>query len=167
MAKNWVAFNEYEDVIVSTDLLALLATNISKRPSYWKWIVLAVHNGAQGALVCSVQDTSATNILSEPSAKKMLKWLETLSGEPPTKFLANFSTLLEKYQQKYPDNGMTAEQIENVGKLNDLFRNNFAHFVPKGWRIEIALMRTAVESALDLIEVAISQPQVLMHLSAI
>lgn len=165
MARNWVSFNEYEDVLASTDLLALIVPQLKPRPTNWKWVILAAHNGLQGALVCAIQDTSGTNILAKKSEKETLQWLDDGQGGEPTQFLADFKTLIDKYQSKYPNSQITTGQLENVRKLHDEFRNNFAHFTPKSWLIEIAMLPSIVTDALDLIEMAMREPQVWMHLS--
>ena len=89
VARNQLYFNEYEDVLASTDLLAIVAPGLRKQPSNWKWMILAAHNGLQGALVCAIQDTSATNILNKDSETKMLNYLEKLDGDQPQEFLAD------------------------------------------------------------------------------
>jgi hypothetical protein len=160
-----VRFDEYEDVLASTDLLAIVAPNLRKQPSNWKWMILAAHNGLQGALVCAIQDTSVTNILEKKSATEMLNYLETLQGDRPQEKLADFITLLKRYRRKYPSPGICVEQLKHIHKLHKQFRNNFAHFVPAGWSIEVAMLPQIVESALDLIEAAMQQEQVVRHLS--
>jgi hypothetical protein len=165
MARKNVYFDEREDVLASTDLLAIAAPKLRKQPSYWKWMIIAAHNGLQGALVCAIQDTSATNVLSKESATKMLKYLETLEGDRPQEYLADFVTLLKRYRKKYPCHGLTTEQLKHIHKLHKQFRNNFAHFVPKGWWIEIARLPAIIESTLDLIEAAMQQHQVVIHLN--
>jgi hypothetical protein len=165
MVKNWVRYDEYEDVLTSTDLLALVAPKLRKQTSSWKWMILAAHNGLQGALVCAVKDTSNTNVLENGSAAKMLNYLKTLEGERPLARLTDFATLLKRYRKKYPSNDITTEQLKLIQKLHKQFRNNFAHFVPTGWLIEVALLPPIIESAVKLIESAMQQPQVLIHLS--
>jgi hypothetical protein len=165
MARKNAYFDEREDVLASTDLLAIAAPKLRKQPSFWKWMIIAAHNGLQGALVCAIQDTSATNILDEKSGTKMLKYLETLEGDMPQERLADFTALLDKYQSKYPDPGITPEQLANIHGLHKQFRNNFAHFVPKGWWIEIAMLPAIIGTALDLIEAAMQQHQVVIHVS--
>src|SRR6185437_14124986 len=64
MAGHWLRVDERTDVLSSTDLLAIMAPRLKKYPSDWKWMILAAHNGAQGALVCAIQDTSSANILT-------------------------------------------------------------------------------------------------------
>jgi hypothetical protein len=164
LAADWVRFDEYEDVLASTELLAIVAPNLRKQPSNWKWMILAAHNGLQGALVCAIQDTSGTSILDKKSATKVLNYLETPEGDMPQQRLADFTTLFRKYRKKYPCNG-TIQQLKQIRRLHQEFRNNFAHFVPAGWSIEVAMLPQIVESALDLIEAAMQQEQVVMHLS--
>jgi hypothetical protein len=132
MARTQLYFDEYEDVLASTDLPAVVAQGLRKQPSNWKWMILAAHNGLQGALVCAIQDTSVTNILNKESATQMLNYLETLEGEVPKEKLADFSTLLKRYRKKYPCPGVTIAQIKQIRKLHNEFRNNFAHFCAKG-----------------------------------
>lgn len=165
MAQTNVYFDEREDVLASTDLLAIVALKLRKQPSHWKWMIIAAHNALQGALVCAIKDTSATNILDNKSETKMLGYLETLEGDMPQERLADFIELLEKYRNKYPCHGITPEQLKNIHGLHKQFRNNFAHFVPKGWLIEIAMLPAIIGSALDLIEAAMQQQQVGVHLS--
>lgn len=165
MAGNWVRYDEYEDVLASTDLLALVAPKLRKQTSSWKWMILAAHNGLQGALVCAIKDTSNTNILDKGSAKKVLNYLETLEGDRPEEKLADFATLLKRYRKKYPCNDITTEQFRLIHKLHKNFRNNFTHFVPTGWLIQVAVLPPVIKSALDLIEIAMQQPQVVMHLN--
>lgn len=148
----------------STDLLALVAPRLRKSPIDWKWMILAAHNGAQGALVCAIQDTSGTNILARQSAGEMLNWLETLQGERPKERLADFVMLVKKFRKQYPS-VLTVEQHRLVLKLHREFRNKFAHFTPTHWSIEISILPALVGSAIDLIEIAMQQDQVLMKTS--
>jgi hypothetical protein len=164
LAGSWVRFDEYEDVLASTDLLAMIAPNLRRYPSNWKWMILAAQNGLQGALVCAIQDTSGTSILEERSATKVLRYLETGMGDMPQERMADFMTLFRKYRKMYPCSG-TIQQLKQIRRLHQEFRNNFAHFVPKGWSIELAGLPRIIETAVKLIEEVMKQDQVLMRLS--
>src|ERR1700761_5820564 len=97
----WIRFNEREDVIASTDLLALVAPTLKTRPTNWKWMILAAHSSVQGALVCAIQDSSRTNILTKQSAASTLAWLENPTGVHPLPYLDHFPILIKKYRKKY------------------------------------------------------------------
>jgi hypothetical protein len=142
----------------------MVAPNLKKHPSNWKWMILAAQNGLQGALVCAIQDTSGTSILEKKSAIKVLRYFETLEGELPQEKVADFMTLFRKYRKMYPCKG-TIQQLKQVHRLHQEFRNEFAHFVPKGWSIELAGLPAIIETALELIEDAMKQDQVVMRLS--
>jgi len=165
IARDWVKFNEYENVLASTDLLALAVSQLREQPSNWKWMMLAAHDALQGAMVCAVQNTSCTNILNKQSEKETLDWLDKLEGDEPAQYLADFLTLLKKYRKKYPSSAITADQLNDIRKLHNQFRNNFAHFTPKGWSIEIAMLPKIIGNALNLVEMAMHQHQVTIHLS--
>jgi hypothetical protein len=159
MAGEWLRIDEHTDVLSSTDLLALMGPRLKKSPSDWKWMILAAHNGVQGALVCAIQDSSSTNILNKQSAIEMLSWLDTLEGDRPKEHLADFSMLVKKFRKKYPA-VLTPEQHRKILKLHREFRNKFAHFTPTHWSIEISMLPVLLESAIDLIEAAMQQHQV-------
>jgi hypothetical protein len=162
MAKNWLRVDEYTDVLCSTDLLALVGPRLTKNPLDWKWMIIAAHNGVQGALVCAVQDSSGTNILKKHSAVAMLNWLDTLEGERPKEELAEFALLVKKFRQRYPTI-LKPEQHRQILKLHREFRNKFAHFTPTHWSIEITMLPALVENAVDLIEIAMLQDQVMVR----
>jgi hypothetical protein len=164
MSGRWVSFDEHEDVLASTDLLAILAPKLIEQPSCWKWMILAAQNGLQGALVCAIQDSSVTNILDKKTAAAMLEWYRTHEGDMPCGKLADFATLSRKYRRKY-SSGITVPQAKHIRRLHREFRNGFAHFIPAGWSIEVAGLPEIICSALDLIEEAMKQDQVMMHLS--
>jgi hypothetical protein len=164
MTRRWLRIDEYTDVLSSTDLLALVAPRLKKVPSDWKWMIMAAQSGVQGAFVCAIQDSTGTNILDKPSAAAMLNWLETLEGDRPKEYLADFGMLVKKFRKRYPST-LTSEQHRNVRKLHREFRNKFAHFTPTHWSIEISLLPTLVENAIDLIETAMQQDQVTVRTS--
>jgi hypothetical protein len=81
--RQFVRFDEIEDVLSSLDLLALIAPLLDKQPSYWKWAIVAAHAALQGAMVSALRDSYGVSVLTRDSAKKMLDWLETNKGTPP------------------------------------------------------------------------------------
>jgi hypothetical protein len=85
----YVRFDEFEDVLASVELVALLAPFVREDPQYWKWIIVGAHSALQGAMVCAYVDSSGTSILkSKRSAEG-----KSLSGpKPPTKNLLILKT---------------------------------------------------------------------------
>lgn len=169
MAKEYVRFDEIEDVLSSLDLLALVIPLAKKRPTFWKWIIIAAHSGLQSAMVCVLAGTSGVPVLDNKSARKMLKWFETREGRIPEERLADFNTLLERcHKGNYTDGAplkLDAHQAKDIKRLHNHFRNNFAHFTPKSWSIEKAGLPRIVGAAVDCIETLMGHSRVLYKLS--
>jgi hypothetical protein len=72
-SSDYIRFDEIEDVVVSAELVAHLASLLDIHPSYWKWVIVAAHNAMQGAMICALADSTGTSVLDE-SAKK--GWIE-------------------------------------------------------------------------------------------
>jgi hypothetical protein len=165
MAKGeWLRIDEHSDVLASTDLLALLAPRLDRQPRDWKWAILAAQNGMQGSIVCAIQDSTRTNVLTRKSSAEVLKWLETPQGASPKEQLADFATLLRRFRKTCPGS-LSADQYCRTLKLHRTFRNQFAHFVPSHWSVEVAMLPELLLSAIDLIEVAMRQHLVSMRTS--
>ena len=144
----YARFDEIDNVLASLDLLATLAPLVKRRRSrsYWKWIIVGAHDAVQGAVVCAIADTTGTNVLSKKSGKTVLKWLEDTSKEFPGEYMADFETLLKRALIELPP-----KDAKDIRKLHSL-RNDFAHFTPKGWSIELAGLPRIIEAALRLVE---------------
>ena len=169
IVKQYLHFDEIEDVLSSLDLLALAVPLVNKQPSYWKWAILAGHAGLQGAMVCALRDTSGISVLEKRSAREMLKWLDTHEGDAPEERLADFNTLLARCRKTRCMDGQPLKlghaQTNDIKRLHKEFRNNFAHFTPKGWCIEKAGLPRIVRAAVDAIEKLMGHSRVLYKLN--
>ncbi|MBW7968941.1 hypothetical protein [Bradyrhizobium sp. BR 10289] len=112
--------------------------------------------------MCAIQDSSKTNILSKRSARETLTWLDAPTNEWPEEHLADFKSLLTAFQSRYP-NAINPERDQRLEKLHKVFRNRFAHFVPRSWSIEIDMLPPLTMAAVDFIEIAMKQDQVMMR----
>jgi hypothetical protein len=166
MPRDYVTYDELEDVLTSTDLLALVAPKLHEQPSYWKWAIVAAQNGLQGAMVCALHDAIGVSVLDERSGKRLLEWHDSgRKGKIPTERLAGFRTLFERFCSQYPQPQATRQQIRDVLRLHKDFRNNFEHFTPQSWSLQKAGLPRIVGTAIDLIEIAMTSESVVHRLS--
>jgi hypothetical protein len=170
--KDYVRFDEIEDVLTSADLMALVAPLIRKKPSYWKWMIVAAHNALQGAMVCAYADTTGTSILDAKTGHRILEWLdmpEEKRGKEPRARLAEFGVLLQRCMTEHPNYkpalALTAQQLKDIKRLHEEFRNNFAHFKPEGWSIEKQGLPRIVSAAIDATEWLMSHERVSYRMS--
>jgi hypothetical protein len=156
--------NEKLEAINSLEFVSEQVDKVSDDISKWKWIIIGLHNALQNYMVCALRGTENTNVLSKKSSNNWLTEFFNRMHSPKDKWkypeerLDSFTNLFEKMQsdmmKKY-SNGKafipTQSQIDSVIDLN-LFRNEFIHFVPKGWSLGITGLPTLVVEVLGIIE---------------
>jgi hypothetical protein len=170
MSEDYAHFDQFEDVLASVELVALLAPLVRQKPQYWKWIIIGAHNALQAAMVCAFADSTGTSVLTDRSAKEVLDWLNAdpaTRGEYPKERLPEFGKLLNRCIAGRPDFEplvLTPGQDDDIRRLHDHFRNNFVHFTPKGWGIEKAGLPRIIGAALDAAEQLMGRHHVMVHM---
>lgn len=167
MASDYIRYDEIDDVLASTDLLALVAPRLADQPALWKWAIIAAQNGLQGAFVCALHDAFGTSVLTEKSARAVLNWHENEIGEYPLERLADFETLLKRFCKKNPSyrRKLTRQQFHDMRRLHRHFRNSFEHFRPLSWSIEKVGLPRIVGAALAGIELLMQHESVVTRLT--
>lgn len=157
--RDYVRFDEREDVIVSVELAALVADKVRREPSYWKWLIIAIHGALQGALVCALSGSDETGALSKKSAEAWRNYLESATGRFPNTRLAEFPELLKRASDAHqmthnrlPPLKLAPDEFRDLQKLHKELRNGFMHFSPKGWSVEAAGLPRMILTALSATE---------------
>lgn len=156
--REFIQFDEREDVLASFDLIDLLLPKLKKHPSYWKWVIVAAQNALQGALVCALSGSAGIGAYQKRLQKSWLDWFDKRQGPPPPEKLEDFRMLLkwgcDPKRMSQADSvplALTTAQMRDLQRLHAYFRNNFSHFTPKGWSIQAAglprIVLTAIEAA--------------------
>jgi hypothetical protein len=111
----------------------------------WKWVILSLHGALYGFAICACRSTNLENIIHRTKNgierlitldKALLicqdkEWMGTLyCGRPLI---------------------LTARQKYSIKMLKKSLRNNFEHFKPKGWSIEIHGLPGIAIDILDII----------------
>lgn len=123
----------------------------AKSDSYaWKWAIIAMQNAVQNAIVAAISGTAQLGALTKRAAREWLEAYENDRTNHPEPWLANF---LELYERMKAQTGFaaTAEGNKDVERLVS-FRNDFMHFAPKGWSIQLAGLPRILRNALSIIE---------------
>jgi len=169
---DYVRFDQYENTLVSLELVAHFASLVREKPQLWKWMIVGAHDALQDAMVCAYADSTGTSILTKKSGTRMLDWLnadpDTRVGCPAER-LAPFGELLDRCiagNATFVPLVLTPQQHKDIKRLHEYFRNNFAHFTPKGWSIEKAGLPRIVGAAIDAAEVLMRRDNAIIHMDA-
>ena len=164
----FLRFDEREDTISALEHAVDVASTLNAKPLNWKWLLIAIHNALQGALVCTLSGSDGTGALSESSMKKVWDWYEASfedsKTQHPTEWLAPPLELFkrvkkQKYMQEYGGAAVvtTPQEDKDIPKLNVL-RRGFAHYTPRYWCIETAGLPRIVLNAVGVVEKLLRHP---------
>jgi hypothetical protein len=148
-------FDEFEDTVLSVELAAEKFQSVQTSPTLWKWVIIALQNAMQGAMVLALAGRDGCGALYPSSQKQNREWLENPTPIRPRMAMADFNTLLAWIQRpellEGPVPQLSRENCRNLERLNEL-RRQFAHYNPTGWGIELQYLLNIVPVAVDIFE---------------
>jgi len=110
----------------------------------WKWVVISLFGALYGFAVCACKGTSPSNVTCKTKSGKM----KLISFDDALKLCQRpdwmHMTVFSKHLV------LTDQQKKSVERLKEGLRNNFEHYIPTGWSIEIHGMP---QMAIDVLEV--------------
>lgn len=157
MAEHWLRTDEHEEAVSALEAVAEWSGRIETTIDYWTWVVLAPHNSTQGFMVLALRGSDGLRPLRDDVAEK---WLTAYrqDGEYPIEKLDSFLNLYKKvksdtmlffvHSKKFTPSG---SQGRSVKKLNAL-RDEFIHFLPRSWSLEVSGLSEICLDCLSLIE---------------
>jgi len=175
MSDEYIRFHEHSDFVVSMELVHELLLRVKAEPEVWKWVLLAAHNGLQGAMVCTLHGTAGLGALSDDCFAKCHAWLEDRSEKrppEPKRFLAKFPDLLKRIadQNWMSEFGGSAivlneDELWHLKLLNRL-RREFTHYDPRGWSIQAIGLPRVVAVAVGVVKKLVQHPAIAIRMDA-
>jgi hypothetical protein len=148
-------FDEFEDAVLSVELAAEKLSHVQNSPTLWKWVIIAMQNAVQGAMVLALAGTDGCGALFPKSQKQNREWLQNPTPDRPRREMADYNTLLAWIQKPQLLEGpvplLSEDNCQNLIRLNQL-RRQFVHYNPTGWGIELQYMLNIMPVATDVFE---------------
>ena len=142
-SKAWLRTNEYEEAVSAAEAAADFSESALKDPYRWKWVLIAVHNAVQGFMVLALRRGNGLLALRDDIAAEWIKAYRADKKLPKEK-LDSFLNLYAKVKTDAAAGWVHSKPFvsgsnhdQSMKRLNE-FRNEFIHFVPKGWSLELA-----------------------------
>lgn len=111
----------------------------------WKWVILSLHDALYGFVICSLRGCNPDNVLQREKTNEI---------KTPERLISFYEAIKQSQNKKIvgiKHLTLTDKQKESVYKLNKLFRNNFVHYKPMNWVIEINGMPLIAIDILNII----------------
>jgi len=154
----WFRTDEFEEATLSLEKVAETSAQIADDLSRWRWLVISLHNAVQGYMVLALRGTNNITVLSPKSAEEWLEAYERGGPYPKYEKLDSFSNLYKKiksdrmlmygHSQKFAPQGSQGRSIKKINQ----FRNEFIHFIPKGWSLEVSGLPQICIDCLNILE---------------
>lgn len=151
MADNWIRADEAQDVTGSIRHTLATIRLIEQDPLAWKWVVIALHSALQGACVCHLVTTAApVGAVKEHNAEQWLAYFEASRADPnarpPKTYLMELPELLKAVRKPHSAGDrsnatgvlISDSEFYLLRRFHTDFRNQFVHFEPMGWSIEVS-----------------------------
>jgi len=152
MKEIWLRTDERKDVVASLHMVSDSCDSVLSDLSAWKWIVLGTHSALQAAITLHL---SLGNHLLVARPEDATAWLRAhRNGELyPESKMDDFLSLYKKLKKheivgyRFKPNGT---QGCHIRRLNSL-RNQFVHFMPQGWSIDVSCIPQMCVDCLDIV----------------
>ena len=147
---SWIQIDEAEDVAGSLRHAIRCGASVGTDALEWKWFSLALHSALQGACVCHLATTAApVGAVTRRNAGEWLAFLHSRDDPdavPPRTQLMALPDLLKAIRKPNSAGDRSNEkgipvsdvELEWLGRFHDAVRNQFVHFAPMGWSIEVS-----------------------------
>lgn len=152
MNEVWLHTDEREDILASLRMLSTACDLVQADISAWKWIVIGTHSALQSAIAFHLGFGNDLLVARQEDAAAWLAAHEDGSPYPDT-MMDSFPNLYKKLKQvdvlgyRFTPKGTQGSSIKRLNQ----FRNEFVHFMPKGWSVELTGMPTICADCLDVI----------------
>ena len=155
----WLQTDEQEEAVSSLEACARFSADLvsTDYEYHWKWVVVALHSAVQGFMVLALR---GGNGLAALRPQNEARWLEARRrGQPPPKeTLDGFLALYEKVKSDrmrfyvHSQSFSPSDTHDTSLKRLNCIRNDFIHFLPRSWALDVSgLPRIALDS-LQLID---------------
>jgi hypothetical protein len=140
--EKWIQFKEETNALDYLRRACTFIRETEDQPRSWKWVMIGLHGALYGFAVSACQHTSTENVTNDRDY--LIGFWDALERcqDPEWMNVLTHSQHLE----------LTEEQEEAIRKMKNMLRNNFEHFTPKVWYIEIHGMPEVSIHVLEVIQ---------------
>ena len=142
-ATEYLRTDHWVDAVSSLEAAHEFAGPVAADERFWKWLLIAMHSAVQGFMALALEHGNSLLLMRDEIRDKWLKAHE--KGAPyPEERMDFFVALYEKVKSDAVCRYVHSKKFVpgpshdySMNKLNEL-RNDFIHFFPKSWSIQLA-----------------------------
>lgn len=158
MGENYLITDGFVETVTDFEIFADEMARISSDSYHWKWAILSMHSGLQGMMVLALQGSNGLHVLKKDDATRWLDAYEQGGPLPSDLQLDYFLELYKKikgdfmimyvHSRKFQPTGTQGGSIKFLNRI----RNEYVHFTPKVWALELGALPDKLLDTLDIAE---------------
>jgi hypothetical protein len=141
--ERWLRTDEHEEAVSALEFVLESASKVATDIYRWRWIIISLHSALQGFMVIALRHTDGSGPVPSEIIGRILA-AQRKKEPQPREMLHKFLVLYRKLRSSRMDRFIHSKRFKPQGaqnrsvcRLNQL-RNEFIHFTPKGWLLEVS-----------------------------
>jgi hypothetical protein len=146
VAIKYVEFTEESNALDYLEKAVFFIQTAKNNPLDWKWAMIAIHGALYGFTICTLAGTDAEQNVCDKTKggyRKLIDFREALKRCQKSEWM-NLSGYTKPLK-------ISDKQKRAVLCIHEEFRNQFLHYRPVCWLIELGGMPEIISDALDVI----------------
>jgi len=158
MGAEWLITDGSVEAVSAFEVFEEELQRVTANPYRWKWAIISQHSGLQGMMVLALQGSHGLHVLRPEDARRWLEAHDRGGPYPKDLKLDDFLELYKKiksdkmlmyeHSQKFVPKGMQGGSVKLLNRL----RNEFVHFTPRVWALELAGLPVMATDCLEIAE---------------
>ncbi len=149
ISAQWIRFDEQTNALDYLEKCFSFLKTVEHEPQNWKWVIITLHSAIYGFAVSACKGMNSDSVITKTKSghERLIDFDEALKRcQDPTWMLVNIN---------YEEFKFSSSQLKSIRKLHKVLRNNFEHFTPKSWSIELHYLPDMVYDCLEVIRLLI------------
>ncbi|MDP3058334.1 MAG: hypothetical protein Q8N36_02625, partial [bacterium] len=141
--ENWLRTDEWNDAVLALEFFSELLDRVIDDIHFWKWTIITLHSSLQGFMVASLRGSDGHDVLKVKADKITNREAKERAQEFRLPDLVSFPRLYCRIKSDKMLKGVHSvlftpndHQDACMETLN-ILRNDFIHFKPLGWSIDV------------------------------
>ena len=126
----WLRIEEHSNAFNYLEMVKYFISMTESNINYWKWVMISLHGAMYGFAVSAIRGTNSESVVLKTRKGQRLIGFDEALKRCKNKDWTRYALLDEVLI-------LNVSQKQSIRLMKEIFRNEFVHFKPKGWSIEI------------------------------
>ena len=145
----WIRFDEQTNALDYLEKCFTFLKTVELEPQNWKWVIITLHSALYGFAISACKGMNSESVITKTKKghERLIDFDEAIKR--------CLNPLWMSVNINYQKFEFSLNQQNSIRKLHKVLRNNFEHFTPKSWSIELHYLPDMVYDCFEVIRLLI------------